>query len=171
MALTQQGFWLTIEMRDSGDNRTSKSFQMTAATAGDAETDATAVVALWNAITDAEILGYTVSNRFVEDAPSIPSAGVHIENVAEVLLQIEGSATKRAILAVPAPAVAVSGSNYFFTGQTGENSNIVNTAYAPLVAFVASFASLGNNTLLISDGEHADGIVKGRRVHRKSRRG
>jgi hypothetical protein len=165
MALTQQGFWLTIEMRDSGDNRTSKSFEMTAATAAAAETDAAAIIILWNALTDAEILGYTVSNRYVETAPAIPSAGVHIENVAEVLLQIEGSAVKRAVLSVPAPVAGM------FEGATGENSNIVDTAFQALVDFVASFGTLGNNTLLISDGEHADGIAKGRRVHRKSRRG
>lgn len=171
MALVQQGFWLTIEMRDSGDNRTSKSFEMTAASAADAESDAAAIIVLWNAVTDAEILGYTVSNRYVETAPAIPSAGVQIENVAEVLLQIEGSATKRAVLSIPAPATAVNDSKTFFNGVTGENSNVVNPAYPPLIAFVAQFGTLGDNTLLISDGEHADGIVRGRRVHRKSRRG
>lgn len=165
MALTQEGFWLTVEMRDSGNNKTSKSFQMTAATAADAETDAAAIIILWNAITDAEILSYGITNRFVEDTPVIPSAGVQIENVAEVVLQVEGYATKRATLSIPAPVAGM------FVGVTGENSNVVDTTDSDLVAFVASFASLTGNTLLISDGEHADGIVKGRRVHRKSRRG
>lgn len=165
MALVQESFWLNIEMRDSGNNVTSKTFQMTAATAADAETDAAAIIVKWKSITDAEVLSYTVSNRFVEDAPIIPSGGVHIENIAEVILQLEGYATKKATLTIPAPKAGI------FAGVTGDNSNVVDTADGDLVAFVASFGSLGDNTLLISDGEHADGIVRGRRVHRKSRRG
>lgn len=165
MALAQESFWLNIEMRDSGNNVTSKTFQMTAGTAADALTDAAAIIPLWVAVTDAEVLSYSVSVRFVEDAPVIPVAGVHIENIAEVILSIEGYATKKATLTIPAPNAGI------FAGVTGDNSNVVDTADAALVAFVAQFGSLGDNTLLISDGEHADGIVRGRRVHRKSRRG
>ena len=165
MALVQQAFYLNIEMRDSGNNLTSKTFQMVAATAADALTDAAAIIILWNAITDAEILSYSVAAKFVEDAPIIPAAGVHIENLAEVVLQVEGYANKKATLTIPAPSAGI------FAGVTGENSNVVDTADTDLVNFVASFGSLGTNTLLISDGEHASGIVRGRRVHRKSRRG
>lgn len=165
MALVQESFWLNIEMRDSGNNVTSKTFQMTAATAANALTDAAAIIPLWKAITDAEVLSYSVSGRFVEDAPVIPAAGVHIENLAEVIVQLEGYATKKATLTIPAPKAGI------FTGVTGDNSNVVDTADGDLVAFVAQFTTIGDNTLLISDGEHADGIVRGRRVHRKSRRG
>lgn len=172
MALVQDGFWLTIQMRDSGENKTSRTFQMTAATFAAAETAAAALLPQWNALTDAEIVGYTISARFVENAPAIPAAGVQIENTAEIVVNIEGSATKKAAFNVPAPAAALdAGSDGFFVAVTGINSNVVNGAYDPLTAFIANFSTLGDNRLMISDGEHADGFSRGFRVHKKSRRG
>lgn len=169
MALVQQGFYLTIQMRDSGENKTSRTFEMTAADFATAETDAAAVLVQWNALTDAEIIGYTISARYVENAPALPAAGIQVENTAEVIVNIEGSATKKAAFNIPAPTTAPPPG--VFLSATGVNSNVVDTAFAALTAFVANFASLGNNRLLISDGEHADGITKGFRVHKKSRRG
>jgi len=169
MTLSQDGFYLTIQMRDSGENKTSRTFQMTATTFTDAETDAAAVLEGWNALTDAEIIGYTISARYVETAPVLPAAGIQIENTAEVVVNIEGSATKKASFNIPAPTTSPAPG--VFLSATGVNSNVVNTSFTALTAFVANFASLGNNRLLISDGEHADGVNKGFRVHKKSRRG
>lgn len=172
MALVSDGFNLVIRLRDSGDNITTRTLEMTAATFAAAETDAAALVAQYNALTDAEIIGYTVSARFVENAPVIPAAGIQIENTAEIVVNIEGSATKKATFNVPAPAVADDGTGtFFFAGTTGPNSNVVDTAYAPLVAWVGNYGTLGDNRLMISDGEHADGISRGFRVHKKSRKG
>jgi len=171
MALVAQGFTLTIGLIDSGENKTTRTFEMTATTAAQAQTDAAAIVPLFAALTRCVITGYNVSIRYVEDALALPAAGIQVENTAEVLLNIEGSATKKAPINIPDPVVTGGNGNGMWLAATGPNSNVVDTGFAALVAFVASFGTLGDNTLLISDGEHANGISRGFRVHKKSRKG
>jgi len=171
MALVAQGFTLTIGLIDSGENKTTRTFEMTATTAAAAETDAAAIVPQFAALTRCAITGYTIGSKFVEDALVLPAAGIQVENTAEILLNIEGSATKKAPINIPDPVVTGGNGNGMWLGATGPNSNVVDTAFAALTTFVANFGTLGDNNLLISDGEHANGISRGFRVHKKSRKG
>lgn len=171
MALVANGFSLTIALVDSGENKTTRTFEMTATTAAQAQTDAAAIIPLYAALTRCAITGYTINSRFIENALVLPAAGIQLENTAEILLNIEGEVTKKATLNVPDPVTTGGNGNGMWLGSTGPNSNVVDTAFAALTAFVGQFGTLGDNTLLISDGEHANGVSRGFRVHKKSRKG
>lgn len=153
---------MTINFVDTGANVTTKRFQMTAADYATAVTDAAAAIAEWESVTDAEIEAYTIQEVFTEDSPVLPAA-VEIENQALITVGIVGEPLKSATLTIPAPSVGI------MTSTVGDGYNTVDVSDADFVAWLAMFSTGG--LFLISDGEVAGGSPKGRRIHRKSRRG
>lgn len=165
MALVSDGFTLQVVLIDSGANTAVRRYELVAGTAAQAVLDAADILVDLQALTDAVVSAYSITNRFVENALALPAAGIHVENQALVVVNLEGSAVDKGKFSIPAPVANL------FTGVTGPNSNQVNTAYAPLVEFVANYGSLGNNLMTISDGQHADGISRGYRRHIASSKG
>lgn len=165
MALVANGFTLTVQFQDAAEDKTARTYEMAATTPAQAQTDAVTAVAAIAGVSEAGIVGYTIGARYVEDAYVAPAAAVEVENTAEVLLNITGSPVKKAPTNIPAPRPAI------FVGVTGPNKNVINTGHAAVVAFADQFNPGGANTLRISDGETANGVSKGRRIHKKSRKG
>lgn len=166
MALVAGGFTLLITVVDSAGDKTTRSYQLTAATAADAATEGAALVALFDPLTEGVISRYAISQQFIEDAFAYPAGGVEVENTAQILGRIDGDPTKTASFNIPAAAGGI------FVATTGPNRNVVDMADAAVVAFLAEFATGG--TALISDGEALDPTtpgVSGKRLHKKNNKG
>jgi hypothetical protein len=163
MALVSNGFWLVVTLRDNGGNETTKTYQMVAADADTAATDAAAVLTALNAVTDAVVVSYFAYERFIEAAFSYPGDGVQVENLALLDFDLVDHPEKTATVTIPAPNIGI------FVASSGSGANIVDTSDAALVTFRDLFRTGGK--LLISDGEVAESLVRGRRIHRKSLRG
>lgn len=162
MAIATQGFYFNISFVDTGGNVSSKTYQMTAPDYATAIADAAAALPLFEAVTDAEVSAYRVTEIFAEGTLTLP-ANAEIENQALITVGITGEPLKSATLTIPAPKAGI------MTASSGEGYNVVDASDADLVAWLAMFSTGGNFT--ISDGEVASGFKGGRRIHRKSNRG
>lgn len=119
----------TIEVRGEGVDL--------AAQHADALVNAQAFATAFSAVTDAEVIGYSVSSQIIEDSPSIGSANLYRELL--MTLPLNDAGTKKGAFAIPAPdAAAVVGV-------------VADPADADLLALLDEFESTGS--AYISDGE------------------
>lgn len=163
MAFVSGGFWLSVTLMDSGANLTTKTYQLKSADETEAAADSATILAALGAVTSAEITTYQWYQKMVENNVTYPSTGVQIEDLALLEFTIDGNPTKKATHTIPAPNPTI------FTAATGPGANVVDTGDSAMVTYEGLFVSAG--PAYISDGEVADIIVQGRRIHRKSRRG
>lgn len=166
MALTSTGWYLHVTLSDTGGNHSVLRYDLTAADAATAATDATAILAALNAVTDAAIAGYSLGERF-EDSAAIYGGG-EIENTASVMGRIDNVEVKWANLKIPAPADGI------FKAATGPDYNVVDAADTDLQGYLTLFVD--GEECYLSDGENllspgTAGNVYGKRIHRKSRKG
>jgi len=162
MALVSGGYELSVVLKDTGGNTTNMKYDLTAVTAAAAETDALAIIAVLNPITDATIVGYRVSHKFVEDDFSYPAAA-EVEKKASIVSLIDGESVKTCNVKIPAPNVGI------FMGTSGEAFNIVDVADVALGSYLAVFQTAGEAT--ISDGEVMGDPLRGKRITIGSRKG
>jgi len=73
MALVATGFELVVSLADTGDNRTNRTYDMVEAAYADAAADAAALVAALAAISDATVVGYSLNQKFTENAFATPT--------------------------------------------------------------------------------------------------
>ena len=166
MALVTGGFELNVTLLDNGLNTGTLSYKLTPAADFDEATTAAAdILARLALVTQAEIKGYTVGERFIENALAVPVSNVHIENRAIVVCQINGDPLKKVSVVIPAPSPDI------FSALSGDGANQINPLHTDLVNYIDIWRVTGA-LATISDGEFiADGlsaIVRGYRTHRKS---
>ena len=159
MALVSTGYWMTVTIADAGAQTSTITFQMTAPDAATADTDAVAILANTNAITDGVIVGYSIQQRFEENAIVYPSGGEEVQNKVSFTFLLAGR-NKRANRKVPAPTIGI------FDDISGPGRNVVDTTDANVVAFATMFEA--GNECLLSDGESVDRLLSGKRIHAKS---
>lgn len=180
MALASLGFRASIEMVDAGGNRSSLRPNIVGADFATALTNTQSIITALDALTDALVVGYNVSQVFAEDTELYGAAGSEVENIAEVVVPLE-TAGKYFTFRIPAPVDAL------FVGAVGPDRNKVNTANAALLAFLSLFTDKTNYAgtpgadaiALISDGEKVKPddandqpfVDNGKRIHRASRKG
>jgi len=168
MAIVPLGWFLHTEWVDTGNNKTSRDFDLVATdTADDAAavfTDVAAILAAYIAASDAVMTNYSVGKRFAEGSVTLPAAA-EVENNLQVSAKIAGIPNKSAVFEIPAPKVTL------FQATTGVGYNQADFADTLLSAVVALYTVAGNKAY-ISDGEQitVQGI-KGKRVHHKSNKG
>jgi hypothetical protein len=169
MSLASIGYFANVVVVDSGGNKSTLRYKLTeAAVPADAIADAATIVAALNAVTDGVVLSYTVGEAFEEDSSFFAAEGVQVENVALITAKIDNAELKYTTLKIPAPNIGI------FVAATGPNSNVVDAADSTLQTYLACFATSGIAT--VSDGEALEspgtaGNVKGKRIHRGSRKG
>lgn len=163
MAFVSAGWRLSATLADNGGDTTTKTYELTSADAAEAATDGAAVIAALGGVSDCEILSYYWYEQFVEETPLLPAAGVQIEDLALLTFELAGNPLKSATHTIPGPKQTI------FQTSTGAGANIVDTADAAVVAYRSLFQA--NGECYISDGEVANVLREGRRIHRKSRRG
>jgi hypothetical protein len=168
MALVNDGFDLYVTLMDSGLNTATLSYALDAVDAATAVTSSATILAALQAIIQAEVKSYAISQRFIEDNLVVPISNVHVENIANVVVQLSSSPLKKANVKIPAPSPSI------FVSLTGTGSNHIDTVNADLQTYVDIWRETGGIATL-SDGETVDdgldGIVSGKRVHRHSSRG
>jgi len=163
MALVSNGWWLTVGLVDNGGNKTVRNYQLNSVTAVEAETDSASVIGALTAVTDAVVVSRSTYQRFVEDALTFPVSGVELENMALLNFNIVDHPEKAWTTTIPAPKPAI------FMATSGAPANIVDVADAAVIAYAALFKTGG--VALVSDGETADVLIGGRRIHRASSHG
>lgn len=161
MAFVTTGFFLSATLVDYGANETHKRWQMTAATAAAAVTDAAIVIAALEAVTDAEVISYEIQQGYIEDTFVAPTVVNPVSVVASITALIEDAGNKKANLSIPSPNIGI------FVGATGDNADIVDGSDAALIAYLDLFQNAGQ--LLVSDGEVLGDFQKGIRVTQKRR--
>lgn len=164
MAKVFVGWKVSINFLDQGQQQVTKSYDLRNGAAdlvADVETAASNLIGDIEAVTTAEITGFSLSKVFAEDAVAVPTTAQN-ENTAQLSVNIDGNPLKRAIITIPAPDEAI------FVATSGPNNNIVNATNAAVVDLVDNFRTGG--TVTISDGEDADLLIGGVRVHRRSGR-
>lgn len=169
MALAHTVYRTTVSLVDAGGNKADMKYTMTSATMADALSDAANIVAALDALTDAVVTGYSVSDVWEDSAANFASAGVQVENVALISARIDSSQEKYTTLRIPAPVAGL------FQATTGKKSNVVLTTYAALITYL-SLCSGATPVFTVSDGEKlADPTnqanLEGKRIHRGSRKG
>lgn len=163
MAFVSGGFWSNISLADNGGNVTTKTYELDAADAAEAATNHAAVVAALTAVTDARVIAHFWYEKSVQDTPTLPASGVQIEDQALLTFEIAGNPLKSATLTIPAPKPGI------FQAVTGSGANQVDLANAAVVTFRSLFQNA--NECFLSDGEKAERLKSGKRIHRKSRSG
>lgn len=161
MALVQQGWEVQISFAGSDAKETTRNHQTSAAVTTDAEaqTAATALIALYNAITDCVVTRYSVVKRYVENALSYPAGNIMVQDRALITVNLSDTPGKTGTLNVPGPSVGL------FQGATGPARRKVDLSDSDLVSFLQAFGVSGNFTL--SDGEYYSGVQDGKRVTAK----
>lgn len=164
MALASQGFTGYVTVADNGNDRSTKSFNLRAATYANAATAMETIVSALQGVSNAVIVGYGVTHVFAEDAFVVPTDdSVQNEMQALLTVSIAGQPLKSATITIPAPKQGL------FVATSGSGANTIDTTDAAVQAYVDLFKSTG--VAYISDAEDADVLKEGRRIHRGSRKG
>lgn len=166
MPLVSDGFDLRVNLADTGGKTFPMLFNLVAADAATAATDAGTIMTRLGAVTDLVIAGYSIAERFIEDALALPTAPpAEGENKARVVLQIDGDPRKTVTVEIPGATAGI------FQAISGPGWDTVDLADVALQNYVTIWHPGGLAT--ISDGENVDivpnaGILAGKRIHRKS---
>lgn len=163
MALVGGKFKFSITLLDNGGDKTTRTYDMQAVTQEAAETDAPAILAAIQGVTDAVVVSYSFYEEFVNDALAYPASGVENQNQALLDFLIVDDPTKHATISIPAPKPGI------FMATSGPPAEIIDTADAAVIAFAGLFLAAGQ--LYLSDGEEADSLAGGHRRHVRSRHG
>lgn len=166
MALVSDGFVLTVTLVDSGNDVAVKKYLLQSADYDEAVTDSAAILAALDPITTATIRGYKITQDFVEDAFTFPTA-VEIENQAEIVVRL-ATPNKYGTIYIPAPLASI------FVAGSGDGYNIVDGTDTLVADYLAIYNL--NAQAYISDGEYITATVaqrfkSGKRIHKASQNG
>ena len=168
MAFIGQGWKLTATFVDTGGNETTRSWDLVNDDdAGDLTqviADVQTIMAAWIAASGAHVSKQTLSKTSVEDAFTLPTGNVNVEDNAQISAKIFGTPNKSAVIEIPAPL------DTLFQGATGEAHNKVDMADSLVAAVMALYTNTG--VAYVSDVEQITTVnAKGKRVHHKSTKG
>ena len=171
MAVVSEGFEITLTVADTGDNRSTLTYPCDPAVVVDyaeAVLAKTALIAAYEGVSDAEIVGATIKEVYYENAIVLP-ASAQVEMKASITLQIFGQ-NKKANIKIPAPKATL------FNGASGAAFNQIDVTDPALIIYVGKYWT-GTGLFYISDGEKvataspANGIVVGKRINAKNNNG
>lgn len=167
MALVSAGFRLTVELADNGGKPFgTRMYDLVQTDPTLVGAVATSILGKLAAVTDSEIAGYTLGERFVEDALTLPAAGVQNENQAIITMPIVGRPNKSGTVTIPAANIGV------FTNTSGKGANIVDMSDVALRAYIGIFDPTVGDEAYISDGEQVVSLSGGgKRRHVKNNNG
>lgn len=163
MALAHAWFELTVSLADNGANVTTKRYRLRSALIADAVTDSGVIIAALDAITESVIVGYRVNDVWHEGSVVYPAAGIENEDKASITVLLTTGGGKKANLKIPAPVIGI------FNDSSGAGANVIDTADADLLTYLACFESGGE--CYISDGEDLDSVQSGKRISARSLNG
>jgi hypothetical protein len=167
MALVASGYRLIIDAADNGGKPyTTRTYDLVDADPTTVEAVATSIVTKFKAVSDSVVAGYTLGIRYIEDAFTLPAAGVQNENQAIMTCPIVGDPFDSATVTIPAPKITL------FTNTSGKGANIVNSSFGALQTYLGIFDPTAGNEAYISDGEQiVAAAASGKRRHTKNSNG
>lgn len=167
MALTTQGYELIVDFADNGGKPYARrTFPLVDTDPTTIPTVVTAMLATISAATDSAIAAYRVAEVFVEDALTLPAAGVQNENQAIITAPIVGRPNKSATVTIPAAKIGC------FVATSGKGANVVKTDSGIAVNYARMFDPSHGDEAYVSDGQQlvAD-QMSGKRRHTKNNNG
>lgn len=163
MALVAQYWELVISFKDTGNDTAPRTYRLNEAAYADASADAAALLAATAALSDCAISAYSLNQKFIENALTLP-ANAQVENTGFFSGLITGAPNDSATADIPGIKSSV------MSAPTGKGNNIVNMANSLVITWRDMFSPTGVASL--SDGETWDeDTVSGKRVHKKNRNG
>lgn len=163
MAFVLQNFIFTIAFADNSGAQTIRQYEVQ-------DTDLAAVTALLDdwaatfaAVTDCEIVSYSLTQRWQEDAVTLPAAGVQNENQALITGKVDGDYSESITLSIPGAKIGV------FQNTSGPDADKVDITETIVTNYLGLFADGG--AFYVSDGEFAAAPFSGRRRHTKNNNG
>ncbi|MEE9580991.1 MAG: hypothetical protein V3V74_06735 [Nitrosomonadaceae bacterium] len=160
MSLNTQGWFLAVTLVDNGAGSVTLQYKMRSADATEAATDAAAIIAALDAVTNAVIADYYIKHKYSESALTYPAAGIENKDKASITILLAGDGSKKANLKIPAPVIGL------FTDTEGGGANVVDMSDAALVTYMDLFKS--GQECYISDGEDLSKGVSGKRIGSKT---
>jgi hypothetical protein len=158
MAMTSLGYFLSVTTVDAANVPSTLEYELTAATIAAAVTDAAIIVAALLGVTNLNVKGQTISQRFYESTFTVGAGNAKVKGVVSGV--IDGQPTKGATYSFPDPVDAI-------LGAVGTRQyNDIDTADALTVAYSDVFQTGGQSK--ISDGEVLGAVTGGKRVTRGS---
>jgi len=156
VALVVDHYLLTLQLKDGNGNESTREFELRTTVAATAATDTATIIAAFEGVSNAEIVGYILGAHFIEDTITLPTAGQPVTEVAQVTTLISGAGNKKADYTIPMPKGTIMAGN-----------NLITTA-ALVTTFHGLYITAG--VAYLSDGEIAAvGPLKGVRTTRKRR--
>jgi len=167
MALVGNGFELVVSLADNGGKPYAlKTYDLVDDDPTTVAAVATSIIGKLNAVTDSVVAAYSINQKFIEDALTLPAAGVQNENQAIITAPVVGEPNKSATVTIPAATIGV------FTNTSGKGANIVDMGEAVVLAYLGIFDPTGGNEAYISDGEQIVAAAGGgKRRHVKNNNG
>lgn len=144
------GWYLTLSLIDKQEDPTTKEYELQAADYAAAVIARTNVIAAFEAVSDLEIVGHTMSERQVEDAIVVPTVG-SVSDKLTLTWRITNT-SKKSPHVIPAPKDAI------MTTPTGAGNNILDAGNADYNVYLGLF--LAGGSCAFSDGETAEAHVK-----------
>lgn len=162
--------FLNFTTIDNGRNETSRTVELVIdPEAEDPDLErgiaVSAFLSAYMATSDAVLKKYYSYTEHYEEDLVLPASGVHIEDVALLLFDLDGNPTKTATFAINAPKPTV------FVATSGVGANIVDTADPAIMGLRDVMLYNSDPLIYISDGELANSLISGKRIHRASRKG
>ncbi len=159
MAIVSDGFAGSISVADNGGQVSTLQYELTAIDFIGAAADMVTILAALVGIIDGEVISYRVCEVFIENAITLPAAGVQIQDKASMTVSLVGG-PKKANIKVPTPKIII------FTGASGGGADVIDISDGALLVYIALFEA--GNQALISDGEEVAALLSGKRIHAKS---
>jgi hypothetical protein len=155
MALVADGFAMTVTLQDTQGDTVTKRYALRGADAAAAAADGVAIRTALAAVSESQIIGYSVGEVFIENAPAFPADA---DNSIKARVSWRKTNARAASFDIPSPVEGI------FVGTTGQANNTVDMTDAALLAYAALFYSTGN--AFISDDEDlaVGGGLDGQRV-------
>lgn len=155
MALVADGFVMTVTIQDTQGDTVTKRYALRAADAATAETDGVTIRTALAAVTECQIIGYTIGEQYIENAPAFPADA---DNSIKARISWRKTNARAASFDIPSPIEGI------FVGATGQANNQVDMTDAAVLAYAALFYSTGQ--AYISDDEDlaVGGGLDGQRV-------
>jgi hypothetical protein len=146
----------TILVGGKDDSVVPINLDMTATTLATALLDLGNVIEALDDVSDGHVLGYTLSQRYVQTTYIRPtSMAAEGGEKATLVIGIEGNPFKSATLSIPFPKDEI------FLTTYGEGRNIVDVENLAVGIWTAKYGAMGES--YVSDGEHGDIIRRGYR--------
>lgn len=163
MAMVAAPFELTITFADNSGQQVTRQYEVAETVYATAFGLADDWVATFMAATDCALVSWSLNQKLVNDALTLPAIGVQNENQAIITGKIAGDPTESGFFTIPSPKVGV------FVGTSGPDANKVDTGATIVSNVVGLF--LEGGALLLSDGENLSTPVTGKRRHTKNSNG